>query len=220
MEFQERLQKRFQPRFAIVYPLALYLLFFTVPDDSSLQSGIWFILMGIFIRIWANGYAIKTDKLTTCGPYAHVRNPLYLGSALIVAGFIVMLKAYLLGGLFLAAFAVVYAKTIRMEEGTLLAIYNQDFVDYRKRVPAFWPTLSRYPLGSKWPFSYQRLIQSREYKLCLWVLIAIIGFHLKDELLVEHEALNLKLWGLMALMLILAMSDIAFDYWRKSLRNN
>jgi len=78
-DLTHRLQRSFKPRFAVVYPFALFVLFFCFLNQDSIRAGIGYIIAGLLIRLWSNGYAIKNDKLTTSGPYAFVRNPLYVG---------------------------------------------------------------------------------------------------------------------------------------------
>ncbi|MCA9399552.1 MAG: isoprenylcysteine carboxylmethyltransferase family protein, partial [Candidatus Omnitrophica bacterium] len=56
------------------------------------MRGLWVVIIGLLVRTWANGYAIKTEKLTTSGPYAHIRNPLYVGSFLIMTGLLIVLQ--------------------------------------------------------------------------------------------------------------------------------
>src|SRR5206468_10111631 len=56
------------------------------PRPWSLVSGLVLGLVGEAIRIWASGHIEKTRVLATGGPYAHTRNPLYLGSTLMAAG--------------------------------------------------------------------------------------------------------------------------------------
>ncbi|MBC8474043.1 MAG: hypothetical protein H8D54_04490 [Candidatus Omnitrophica bacterium] len=80
---------------------------------------IWFIVAGLILRLWANGYAIKMDKLTTSGPYSFVRHPLYLGTMLIIIGFVVMVKIYYIGVLFVILTTVVYHDTVKKEEAML-----------------------------------------------------------------------------------------------------
>src|SRR5580698_9130912 len=109
MDITHRLQRSFKPRFAVIYPSAFFVLFFCSITDASLRSGIGYILAGLLIRLWSNGYAIKNDKLTTSGPYAFVRNPLYLGTFLIAIGFVIALRSepplweQTAGGIFLLA---------------------------------------------------------------------------------------------------------------------
>ena len=92
MNIKHRLTRFFKPRFAVIYPFGFFVIFFCSLDEASIKTGIGYIIAGILIRLWSNGYAIKNDKLTTSGPYAFVRNPLYLGTFLIAIGFVIVLK--------------------------------------------------------------------------------------------------------------------------------
>lgn len=66
--------------------------------------GCCIVAAGLLIRSWANGYAIKMDKLTTSGPYAFVRHPLYAGTLLMLIGFTVILNSHWWGVLFIFIF--------------------------------------------------------------------------------------------------------------------
>lgn len=215
MDFKHRFQRWFKFRFAILYPFAIYLIFFANSDDSSLIRGSCFIAAGLMVRLWANCYAIKMERLTTSGPYAHIRHPLYFGTVLIMLGFIVMLKVYWIGALFLAFFLTVYVRTIQKEEAMLVAKFGDAYVNYRKAVPAIFPRLTAYAEGDKWPFSFERLLKSQEYKLFIWVIILVIAFHLKDELIIEREAPDLKIWALVITAFVLGCSDMILDMYRK-----
>src|SRR5471030_2759735 len=125
MTIKHRLQRSFKPRFAVIYPFGFFVLFFCFIDQASIKAGIGFIIAGALIRLWSNGYAIKNDKLTTSGPYAFVRNPLYLGTFLIAIGFVIVLKSspsyleWIAGGIFLLALSFMYYQTIHAEQGML-----------------------------------------------------------------------------------------------------
>src|SRR5471030_587366 len=122
MTIKHRLQRSFKPRFAVIYPFGFFVLFFCFINEASIRAGIGWILSGLLIRLWSNGYAIKNDKLTTSGPYAFVRNPLYLGTFLIAIGFVIVLKSqpplleWIAGGMFLLGLSYMYHKTIKSEE--------------------------------------------------------------------------------------------------------
>ena len=125
------LQRSFKPRFAVIYPFGFFVMFFCSLDEASIRAGIGFIIAGLLIRLWSNGYAIKNDKLTTSGPYAFVRNPLYLGTFLIAIGFVIVLKSepplleWIAGGIFLLALSFMYYRTIKAEQGMLLAKFKE-----------------------------------------------------------------------------------------------
>jgi len=221
MNFTHRLQRSFKPRFAVIYPFGFFVLFFCWLDEASIKAGIGFIIAGLLIRLWSNGYAIKNDKLTTSGPYAFVRNPLYLGTFLVAIGFCIVLKSqppwveWIAGGVFLLALSFMYYQTIQGEQGMLLAKFKNAYQDYCQQVPAMIPCLVPYTKGETWPFSLQRLFNSKEHKSVFWIFILLVAFHLKTRLLLEHKTLSDKSWSLIVIVLILILLDIAFEFNKK-----
>ncbi|MEI8013063.1 MAG: isoprenylcysteine carboxylmethyltransferase family protein, partial [Candidatus Omnitrophota bacterium] len=203
-----RVKRLLRLRFAVLYPLGVYLILCAVPDNASLRAGAGFLLAGLFIRLWSNGYAIKLDRLTTSGPYAWVRNPLYLGTALILWGVFVMLKLIVPGAVFFGVMAAVYARTIRNEEKMLAEKFGAAYLAYRAHVPAMWPALAPYAPGEKWSFSVDRLWFSREHKVVLWVTIGVIGFYLKKEFLTGGGLFMAKNTGIMILAGMLVSLDL------------
>lgn len=217
MNLKERFRRWFKLRFAIFYPFGIFMILFTNCDDKSFGFGIPFIIAGELIRLWANGYAIKSEKLTTSGPYAFVRHPLYLGTTLLAVGFIVLLKIYYVGPALLVVMAFVYYETIKKEEGMLEGKFKE-YADYRKKVPTMIPTLFPYRGGEKWGFSFERLIRSQEYKPLLWIAVLVIVFYLKGKFFVEKEELDTKKLWLIITAVLLVMLDIAGEivkWWKR-----
>lgn len=211
MSFQHRLQRTFKPRFAVIYPFALLTLFYGSCDEASLWAGTGFIAAGVLLRLWSNGYAIKNDKLTISGPYAYVRNPLYVGTFLMVLGFAIALKMGWMGLLFLLALGCIYFQTIRSEQELLTAKFGDAYLRYRVKVPPMWPALTPYTNGEKWPFNLQRLIFSKEHKVVLWTVIILVIFHLKTRLLIERGPMTQGTWALIILVLLLVALDVAYE---------
>lgn len=217
MDIKNRLKRWFKLRFFITYPFGLFVLLFCSPTSESFNLGIWLVALGLIVRLWANGYAIKTHKLTTSGPYSVVRNPLYLGTMLIAAGFMIMLNTSYAGFVFMAIMAAVYYRTIRCEERALTEKHGKVYLNYKDKVPMIIPTFFRYKCGGKWPFSLSRIIENKEYKLFIWVINITIIFRLKGYFLIEHEGMDAKKWLLIALFIILAAVDIGGEIfkWQK-----
>lgn len=194
-KWKKRFNRWFKLRFAILYPLGVWTVLSQYSTDASMRRSIWFILIGLSIRAWANFYAIKTDKLTTSGPYAYVRHPLYLGTFFIFSGFLIMLKLHWLLSLvliFVFTF-VVYGRKIKQEEQLLLKKFGSAYVEYQKAVPGFLFTFKPFKGGEKWAGSFQRYFVSQEYKLLVWILILVVVFHMKEEYIIEGEnVLKLK----------------------------
>ena len=216
MDLKHRIQRSFKPRFAVIYPFGILVAIFCSMNEYSLRAGIGYIIAGMLIRLWSNGYAIKNDKLTTSGPYAFVRNPLYLGTFLIAAGFVIVLKmGWIVGGVFLAALGLVYYRTIKAEQGMLLEKFKENYSDYCRKVPAMLPRLVAYGKGEKWPFDMQRLINSKEHKTVFWIFILLVIFHLKTRLLLEHKSMTGTSWILSGVALALILLDLAFECRKK-----
>ena len=89
---------------------------FSAPSARSLACGLPIAAMGLGLRAWAAGHLAKNQRLATGGPYAYVRNPLYLGTALAAAGLAIASRQALLAALFVAVFGLVYLPAIELEE--------------------------------------------------------------------------------------------------------
>jgi len=225
MTITHRIQRSFKPRFAVIYPFGFFVMFFCFLNESSLRAGIGYIIAGVVIRLWSNGYAIKNDKLTTSGPYAFVRNPLYLGTFLIAIGFVIVLRSepalleQIAGVIFLLALSFMYYRTINAEQGMLQEKFKDAYTDYRKHVPAMIPWhFVPYNKGEKWPFNLQRLIKSKEHKPVFWIFILLVIFHTKTRLLIEHKGLDDKSWSLITIALFLIILDAAYEFNKKKFK--
>jgi protein-S-isoprenylcysteine O-methyltransferase Ste14 len=112
------------------------------PTWKSMLASLVLVLPGLWLRGYAAGYVKKNAELTTAGPYAHTRNPLYLGSMLIAFGFAAAawnLAIFLALGLL---FAAIYVPTIQGEEAYLRAHFA-GFDAYAQAVPRLLPRLLR-----------------------------------------------------------------------------
>lgn len=216
MTIQDRIHRWFKPRFAVLYPFGIFVLLFCSSSESSLRFGIGYIIAGLLIRLWSNGYAIKNEKLTTSGPYAFVRNPLYLGTFLIVLGFVITLQMSWLGLAFMIALGAVYYRTIKGEQQDLLKKFGESYKDYTEKVPAMIPCLIPYTKGEKWPFSLDRLIFSKEHKSVVWITVLLIFFHLKTRLYIEDKDLTPRSWALIAVAVLFIVGDVVFEMNKKS----
>ena len=122
-------------------PLYLLLARPTVP---LILTGLIFALAGGLVRAWAAGAIRKNRVLTTHGPYAFTRNPLYFGTFLIGLGFAIASGVIWFLAAFLVFFAVIYGKTMRREERRLAELFGAEFDRYATAVPRFLPRLASW----------------------------------------------------------------------------
>jgi protein-S-isoprenylcysteine O-methyltransferase Ste14 len=139
---------------------------FSRPDARSLAVGLPVSALGLLLRGWATGHVEKNIRLAESGPYAYVRNPLYLGTLLAAAGFAIASRQWPLAVLFGFVFVLIYLPAIELEEQHLRKLFPQ-FADYAERVPALWPTLN--PVRKPGRFRWALYVHNREYQ-------ALIGF--------------------------------------------
>jgi hypothetical protein len=135
----KNIDRRFLPA-ACVVALALAA---SEPSKGSLLAGAALVVAGLTLRTWGAGHLVKRDQLTTTGPYAHLRHPLYAGTLLICGGFGVSLgpAGWLLVALTALWFSVLYFPAKERRESDLLEQrYGYAYVAYRARVPALVPS--------------------------------------------------------------------------------
>jgi hypothetical protein len=111
---------------------------------------LWSLLLvvpGLWLRSYASGYVKKNRELTQTGPYAYTRNPLYLGSMLMAAGFSVALMSWPFALTLAVGFVLIYVPVIASEEAFLSRTFS-DFGEYCARVPRLIPRLTPAKAGS------------------------------------------------------------------------
>jgi protein-S-isoprenylcysteine O-methyltransferase Ste14 len=125
---------------------ALYLfeLWRRAPRPAAVAWSLALVLPGLWLRGYAAGYVKKNRELTRTGPYAHTRNPLYLGSMLMAAGFAVALLSWPVALVLAVGFAVIYVPVIASEERFLRTTFP-GFDAYCAQVPRLIPRLSPAP---------------------------------------------------------------------------
>ncbi|MFL6427286.1 MAG: methyltransferase family protein [Acidobacteriaceae bacterium] len=174
----------------------VFALFFLLTAHPSAHSLLWSLLgtvPGLALRVYASGYVTKNTELTTTGPYAYTRNPLYLGSMLIAFGFAVAAHSWWIALALAVLFALIYLPTIRSEEEFLRGQFS-DYDDYVRRVPRLLPRLMQASTmnsdGARGGgFSGALYRKHREYNAALGSLTIYAVLLLK--LFVWHRALFL-----------------------------
>ena len=111
------------------------------PHPIAIAWSLALVLPGLALRAAASGTVKKNRELAVTGPYAYTRNPLYLGSTLIAAGFALALLSWPVALLLAVGFAAIYIPVIASEERFLRATFPE-FESYCRSVPRFIPRLT------------------------------------------------------------------------------
>jgi protein-S-isoprenylcysteine O-methyltransferase Ste14 len=161
----QRVAKRI--RVPMGFCFAAVFLWFARPTLTTLALSLLLVLPGLWLRGYAAGYVRKNAELTTSGPYAHTRNPLYLGSMLIAFGFGAAAGNWVLLALLAGLFAAIYVPTITGEEEYLRAHFA-GFDEYAARVPRLLPRLTpAAKMGGAGEFSRKLYLHHREYNAAM-----------------------------------------------------
>ena len=160
-------------RVRVGYPVGIAAFWFAKPQLKWLLCGVGIAICGLLLRGYAAGHLRKHKQLAISGPYAFTRNPLYLGSVLLAAGFSLASHSWISTLLLAAYLAIFYPVVIRREQAELKTLYGAAFVAYASQVPAFWPRLSP-AMGSTQQFSWPLYRQNREYEAGIGLAAAMV----------------------------------------------
>jgi protein-S-isoprenylcysteine O-methyltransferase Ste14 len=138
-------------------PLPFIFLMFVYQQANiwSLITGFIIAVLGEFIRLWGVSWAGSETRTTgkvggsfliISGPFAYVRNPLYVGNILIYFGLGLMSFAIFpyLQIFAIAFFVFQYFYIVIEEENYLKKTFTEEYLDYLKHVPRFFPKFSPY----------------------------------------------------------------------------
>ena len=140
------------------------------PTAGSLVAGLPLGVLGLLLRGWASGHLAKNRELAVSGPYAHIRNPLYLGTLIAAAGIVIASRSVWLSILFAVAFLLIYLPAVELEEQHLRSIFPA-YADYAVRVRRFLPSLKYTAVPHR--FSWALYRRNEEYKALLGFLLAV-----------------------------------------------
>jgi protein-S-isoprenylcysteine O-methyltransferase Ste14 len=178
-------------------PLPLAAIILLTPGDApslSLEAaGALLVAAGELLRLWGVhhiGVISRTrgdrlGPLVSVGPFAYVRNPLYLGNVALWSGFAVAAGLPWLAPVLIVALGSAYHAIVRWEEELLTARLGDEYRDYAARVPRWMPSgraQSAAPSVQTSPFSWRDTLFSERGTLIaiaigwLLILVKLINF--------------------------------------------
>jgi len=169
-----------------VYLSAALVFFLARPTPLFFAIGATLCILGEVLRIWACGHLRKNKAVIKSGPYAHVKNPLYLGTFLILIGLVFAAShpergspsRYLLI-LFLpfalGVFLFYYLPyKFRVEGGRLRRRFGAEWDEYDRRVPDFVP--SPFPrVRDEGRFDPHLVVDNSEVGMAVLVAVGLVA---------------------------------------------
>ena len=139
------------------------------------------IIVLLYLPVLANPTLVSFligGLLVVAGPYAYIRDPLYLGSLLIFTGLsVAAMNWYLLIVVLLGFFIIYLPHKIKVETTRLEELFGEPYVDYKNNVRSILPRLTPYrDTGDRWEF--KQIFHNSEHATGLVVLLAWLAFAL------------------------------------------
>jgi protein-S-isoprenylcysteine O-methyltransferase Ste14 len=169
-------------RVPIGFVTAILFAVFSRPTWVSLVIGVPIALCGILIRAWASGHLRKNAELAVAGPYAHTRNPLYLGSFVMAAGCAIAGGSWLIGTWLVVFFLAIYWPVMQAEATHMQTLFGEAYTRWSADVPLFMPRLTPYQsgrAGQSRNFDFKQYQHHREYRALVGLGIVIFVLVLK-----------------------------------------
>jgi protein-S-isoprenylcysteine O-methyltransferase Ste14 len=147
-------------------------------------AGVVLAVIGQAIRIWAAGTIHKSLEVTTGGPYAYVRHPLYCGSFFITLAYWLMSGIWWSLALLLPLYFLLHAAAVASEERKLCEMFGEAYTDYARHVGRFLPRLVR-PRGAeaavprRGAFAWSQVFCNLEHHTVLFTVVMMLLFGLR-----------------------------------------
>ena len=147
-------------KIVLVFVLIGFLVSLSRPRPELFGPGLGLVTMGAALRIWAAGHLTRDQRLSTSGPYQHLRHPFYLGRLLLLSGFALMSGLQnpvvwaVCGAGLVFFFAGYLPRKERRENGRLELLFGEEFKMWRANVPALWPRLKPFVMHKR-PWSWK-----------------------------------------------------------------
>jgi protein-S-isoprenylcysteine O-methyltransferase Ste14 len=142
--------------------------------------GIGLLFAGMALRIWAQSYIHHRLKLplelTTGGPYQLVRNPLYIGNALICTSATFFARLPWLAPFILLWCFTVYSAVVRYEEGWLRELYGGPYERYLREVPRWFPRFDGLKRIAFWNEFSLKAVRAELHCLLIALIFGLKGF--------------------------------------------
>ena len=150
------------------------------PTPRALLIGAAIAAVGLWVRAWASGYLRKNLELTVTGPYAHTRNPLYLGTFVMGGGIALASGAWWFAVVYVACYLLIYVPVMIAEAETLGQLFGGEYPRYSREVPLFFPRPTPYrraptdEAGGRRRFAWSQYVKHREYRAIIGVAVAFL----------------------------------------------
>jgi protein-S-isoprenylcysteine O-methyltransferase Ste14 len=179
-------------------------------DELTDLLGLLMVLLGLVIRVVSRDWKVAhgKDQLVITGPYAIVRNPMYVGSYFIGLGICMVIGELWFVALFTVAYFAVHGIVVKSEESYLSGFWQDEYRNYMATVPAWIPSPSKmireFKATKRW-VSSKRTAMIREINTICTTIAGAIGIEAYEDYVVEgwkHAHTEIMIWLLLVTILV------------------
>jgi protein-S-isoprenylcysteine O-methyltransferase Ste14 len=187
-------EKLFQYRSYTPIPFLLAMIAFAHPTTQTMLGGGVLAVFGEALRLWGIAYAgsltratgsVGAPEVIVAGPFAHLRNPLYVGNIMLYVGIGIMSNA-LFPWLVLATFVYFvfqYSQIVSLEEDFLEREFGDRYREFSSNVPRFVPRLVPYrsPAQERQKSDWRASLKSetRTFQAIGLVIVILVSFWIR-----------------------------------------
>jgi protein-S-isoprenylcysteine O-methyltransferase Ste14 len=172
-------------RFLLALPAAAVLFLFT--DRGPMWPGVAVALAGESLQLWAAAHLRKNIQVVKSGPYAWLRNPMYMGRFFVGLGLTLLTWRWFIVLPYIVLFWLYAQARVLGEERHLVALFGEEYKGYCAQVRRWLPLPPRQRLSDE-RWSWSALGRNHEVRVAAGVVVVMALLKLR------LEALG-KLWG-------------------------
>ncbi len=192
-----------------VYAIVIVIIYFADRSEQkwlcwNFWTGVALLLAAAWIRLWAAGHLVKNKVLTVTGPYAYVKNPLYIGTFLGMVGFALVAMGdphetrwyfrhlnWMLLGLGILVFVAYYIPYKKKREGDhLRENFGEAWDHYDRSVPDYLPKFTRYERAANAPWSWAATCENSEQWTLPSIAVGLLAVIFNDRIIRLVERLT------------------------------
>jgi protein-S-isoprenylcysteine O-methyltransferase Ste14 len=150
-------------RLPIVAGICAALIFFRLIHADMLLIAIGVCLMGELLQLWCFASLNKQKVLALRGPYALVRNPMYIGRYFIILGGVLLLKEPAAVVVFTILYYFYMVNRVKREEAALEIIFGEAYRTYCRNTDRFLPSFRNNNMHALWFWDWDLLRKNNGY---------------------------------------------------------
>jgi len=172
-EFIGRMEvRRFFQKLRVPFALAAAGLLITYAEPRMFLPALFVSLAGELLQAWCFGTLDKKQELAATGPYALVRNPMYLGRYFLILGALLLTGSAWIPLPFTVLYYFYMVNRVRREETVLREIFGREYEEYCSGVPRFLPSLKAYRGNPVLAFRPDLFLRNHGH----WNLLSVAAF--------------------------------------------